>query len=145
MRPSRAFPAALTGSLTRRGFCRTAAGLAAVLLPAPLAARLRPTPHPDWAGLHPTPDEVRLTAWTAAIRAAGLAQPEGSIGRAAVGVGRWAEGTPYQPGTLEAYLRDGGSPAREPLTASLTRFDCVTLVESCLAVARVAVRVSRPT
>ena len=37
------------------------------------------------------------------------------------------------------YLKAGGSPVRtEPLTLSLTHFDCVTLVESCLAVARVA-------
>jgi hypothetical protein len=54
-------------------------------------------------------------------------------------VGRLAAGTPYQPGALEAYLREGGSPrSREPLTIALGQFDCVTLVESCLAVARTA-------
>jgi len=42
------------------------------------------------------------------------------------------------PYTLDAYLRSGGSPSHEPLTLSLTRFDCVTLVEACLAVARLA-------
>jgi len=53
-------------------------------------------------------------------------------------VGELAAGTPYEPGTLEAYLRAGGSPSdTEPLTLSLSHFDCVTLVESCLAVARV--------
>ena len=55
-------------------------------------------------------------------------------------------GTPYEPSTLEAYLRAGGSPSsQEPLTLSLTRFDCVTLVESCLAVARVAGNRDTPT
>jgi hypothetical protein len=53
-------------------------------------------------------------------------------------VGELAVGAPYEPFTLEAYLRAGGSPSHEPLTLSLTRFDCVTLVEACLAVARVA-------
>ncbi|HEU5304087.1 MAG TPA: N-acetylmuramoyl-L-alanine amidase-like domain-containing protein [Gemmatimonadales bacterium] len=53
-------------------------------------------------------------------------------------MGELAAGTPYQPYTLEAYLKTGGDPAREPLTLSLTRFDCVTLVEACLAVARLA-------
>ena len=62
------------------------------------------------------------------------------MGAAAARVGQLAAGTPYEPGTLEAYLRRGGSAeAREPLTLALTHFDCVTLVESCLAVARTAV------
>jgi hypothetical protein len=48
--------------------------------------------------------------------------------------------------TLEAYLRAGGSPMRsEPLTLTLTRFDCVSLVESCIAVARVARTEGEPT
>jgi hypothetical protein len=63
-----------------------------------------------------------------------------------VRVGQLAAGTPYEPGTLETYLRRGGSPeAREPLTLALTHFDCVTLVESCLAVARTAARDGQPT
>jgi hypothetical protein len=53
---------------------------------------------------------------------------------------------PYVAATLEQYIREGGDPARvEPLTLSLTHFDCVTLVESCLAVARVARRGAPPT
>jgi N-acetylmuramoyl-L-alanine amidase-like protein len=131
-------PAPVAGSPTRREFFRTAGGLAALMLPAPLAAWLRVLPDAELAALRSTPDEQRLTAWTTALRAAGLTRRDLPIGRAAVGVGERAEGTPYRPGTLEAYLKAGGSPAREPLTASLTRFDCVTLVESCLAVARVA-------
>lgn len=49
------------------------------------------------------------------------------------------------PGTLDAYLKSGGDPWHEPLTLSLTRFDCVTLVESCLAVARLARPGAEPT
>jgi hypothetical protein len=114
--------------LSRRDLCRAAAAaIGAMMLPPPLIACLRPTP-----------DETRLMAWTAALRSAGLARHGAPLGQAAVRVGEEARGTPYRPGTLDAYLRAGGRPAREPLTVSLTRFDCVTLVESCLAVARVA-------
>ncbi len=61
------------------------------------------------------------------------------LGRAAARAGELAVGTPYEAFTLEAYLRAGGSPSRtEPLTLSLTRFDCVSLVESCLAISRLA-------
>ncbi len=61
-------------------------------------------------------------------------------------MGELAAGTPYEPFTLEAYLKAGGSPTSlEPLTLSLTRFDCVTLVESCLAIARVAASPGPPT
>jgi hypothetical protein len=61
-------------------------------------------------------------------------------------VGELAAGTPYQAGTLDEYLRVGGSPTGdEPLTLSLTRFDCVTLVEACLAVSRVARQLGEPT
>jgi hypothetical protein len=60
-------------------------------------------------------------------------------------VGELAVGTPYEPHTLEAYLRTGGSPTHEPLSLSLTRFDCVTLVEACVAVARLAGQQGGPT
>ena len=72
-----------------------------------------------------------------AIRAEGPPR-KGPLGRTAIQVGELAVGTPYVPYTLDAYLRSGGSPSHEPLTLSLTRFDCVTLVEACLAVARLA-------
>lgn len=85
------------------------------------------------------PDEARLHAWSAAIRDEGLTRAEVPLGRSATRVGELAVGTPYEPYTLEAYLRAGGSPVRtEPLTLSLTRFDCVSLVESCIAVSRAA-------
>jgi hypothetical protein len=73
------------------------------------------------------------------LREERLARAGVPIGRAAVRVGELAVGTPYEAFTLEAYLRAGGSPlGTEPLTLWLTRFDCVSLVESCLAIARVA-------
>jgi len=100
-----------------------------------------PSPPDDSNG----PDRDRLAAWVAALRAEGLAHPGLPLGRAAARVGELAAGTPYEPGTLEAYLAaPGASPATEQLTLSLTRFDCVTLVEVCLAVARVAAHAGEP-
>lgn len=135
---------------SRRALLHHAALAAAALaLPAPLAAcgRRRPTaddPTPTPAG--PTgPDLERLLAWVAALRAEGLAQRGVPLGRSATRVGELAAGTPYEAGTLETYLgTPGGAPAIEPLTLSLTRFDCVTLVESCLAVARTALATGAP-
>jgi hypothetical protein len=88
----------------------------------------------------PSPEDLeRLRAWTETLRRRGLAAPERPFGDAAVGVGELAIGTPYEAFTLEEYIRAGGSPMRtEPLTLSLTRFDCVSLVEACLAVARIS-------
>lgn len=87
----------------------------------------------------PDPDRDRLLRWAGVLRARGLTAPGAPLGRAAVGVGELAAGSPYVPSTLDAYLRNGRHGARlEPLTLSLSHFDCVTLVESCLAVARVA-------
>jgi hypothetical protein len=119
--------------LSRRNLLKNlAATAAALVLPAPLGACSR-------RGYPRDPDHERLTAWTAVLRAEGLSRLEAQLGPGVTRVGELAAGTPYEPATLEAYLRAGGSPARtEPLTLSLTRFDCVTLVESCLAVARVA-------
>lgn len=108
--------------------------MAALLLPATGSA------------LTPDPERRRLERWVGALRSEHLAAPGNPLGAAAARVGRLAAGTPYQPGSLEAYLRDGGSPrAREPLTLALTHFDCVTLVESCLAVARTAPGDQSPT
>jgi len=125
-----------TSPLSRRTLLeRAVAAAAAMVLPKPLAA---------WAGTNP--DRHRLATWTAALRAEKLSGPEAALGRAAARVGELAGGSPYQPGTLDAYLRAGGRPSGpEPLTLSLTRFDCVTLVESCLAVARLAAQPGAPT
>lgn len=91
-------------------------------------------------------DEARLDAWAATVRREALARDDVQLGRSAVRVGELAVGTPYEAFTLEAYLRAGGSPSRtEPLFLSLTKFDCVSLVESCLAVSRVADDPGAPT
>jgi len=123
--------------LTRRELLRgLAAGAVAAGLPAQaqaLEALAR--------GLAGTgePDRERLRAWARALREEGLARDGIPAGRAAARVGELAAGSPYEAFMLEAYLKAGGSPRRrEPLALSLTRFDCVTLVESCLAVARAA-------
>lgn len=111
--------------------------MAALLLPGPLHREAGAATVPPVRPANP--DQARLSAWTSAVRTEGLSRPEAPLGRAATRVGELAAGTPYEPGTLEAYLRAGGSPSgMEPLTLSLTRFDCVTLVEACLAVARLA-------
>ena len=95
------------------------------------------------AGVWRMPD--RLAEWTAALRAEGLTEGE-PLGRAAVRIGELAAGSPYEAAMLEGYLRAGGSPRRtEPLAVSLERFDCVTLVEACLGVARAARAGGTPT
>ena len=129
----------MTAPLSRRDLLRNAAAsVAALMLPATRVGPGRAGPE--------DPDHERLAAWSAALRSQGLSRPGVPFGPAVVRVGELAAGTPYQPATLEAYLRAGGSPTRtEPLTLSLTRFDCVTLVESCLAVARVACDEGAPT
>jgi len=118
---------------TRRQMLGDVATLAAaVAIPAPLA-RLLGTARPA------DPDHARLAAWTTTLRAERLTDAKVPLGRAVVRVGEQAAGTPYEAYTLEAYLKAGGKPtSTEPLVLSLTRFDCVTLVESCLAIARAA-------
>ncbi|MGN6392488.1 MAG: N-acetylmuramoyl-L-alanine amidase-like domain-containing protein [Gemmatimonadales bacterium] len=119
----------------RRDVLRAAAALLAGLF-APVGAI---------AGPQPKPDEARLDHWISALRAAGLDRHAVPLGRAVARTGELAAGTVYQAGTLDAYLRAGMPPAVEPLTVSLTRFDCVTLVESCLGVARTAAQSGPPT
>ena len=121
---------------SRRDLLRYAAAAAAALvLPPRLTAR----------GAGPDPGQARLADWTEALRAEGLTRPGVPLGRGAARVGELALGTPYEAYALEGYIRAGGDPsAGEPLTLSLNRFDCTTLVESCLAVARVADRPGPP-
>lgn len=129
----------MSPSFARRELLRLA-GTAAAAFALPLP-RLR-LDHPSRS-----PDRERLEGWTAALRADGLILPREPIGRATARVGELAAGTPYEAGTLDRYLSTGANRPleQEPLTLSLTRFDCVTLVESCLAVARVAARDAEPT
>jgi hypothetical protein len=124
----------LSSQMSRRALLRHAASAAAALaVPAPLAACGRERHSPP-----PNPDSVRLVQWTDALRQEGLARPNAPFGNSVVRVGELAGGSPYRPNTLEAYLDSGGSPLEEPLTLSLSHFDCVTLVEATLAIARLA-------
>lgn len=116
------------------------AGLAAAFaVPAPLAAL-------DFADDGPTAaDRDRLRYWSAGLRSQGMTKRSIPLGPRAIKVGELAIGTPYVPNTLETYIKAGGDPkGLEPITLSLTRFDCVTLVESCLAFARAADDVKTP-
>jgi hypothetical protein len=124
--------------LSRRSLLQRAAFASALLaLPGPLRACGPDKKHGE--GRNPDPDRTRLADWTARLRADGLTPSRASPGRCAARVGELAAGTPYVPGTLDAYIKvDGAPPPIEPLVLSLTRFDCVTLVETCLAVARCA-------
>jgi hypothetical protein len=125
----------MTARPSRRDLLRRAALAAAALaLPRPLLAAADRLP----AAASADEDRERLARWVAALRDEHRAATV-PLGALAARVGELARGTPYEANTLEGYIRAGGSPsATEPLTLSLTRFDCVTLVESCLAVARVA-------
>jgi hypothetical protein len=122
--------------MDRRALLRRAAEAVGVLaLSSPLVACLS---RPGGAVAR-TPDEERLDRWTRDLRDKGLTPPAVPVGRAATRVGELAIGTPYVAFALEAYLREGGSPvATEPLALSLSQFDCVSLVESCVAIARLA-------
>lgn len=149
-------------TLSRRELIRHALGYAAVVaLPGPLGACSRtPEEEFDTAGAGdsamavapgaayapPRPGDLeRLREWAAILRSESLVEAGAPFGAAAVRVGELATGTPYEAFTLEEYIRAGGSPMRtEPLTLHLDRFDCVSLVEACLAVARVAARPGEP-
>lgn len=123
--PVRRLLSAMAPDPTRRDALARLLLLAAALgLPRPLRAA--------------DPDIERLIAWIERLRADGLTGADRPFGRAVARVGELALGTPYVAATLEEYLRAGGDPTAEPLALSLTRFDCVTLVESSIAVARVA-------
>jgi hypothetical protein len=146
--------------MDRREALRTAALVAAALTAPRVLGACRPrqdvdpasaaaldTGAVDYAAIPPSDEDLaRLRHWAGTLRTEGLAERSVPLGRSATRVGELAIGTPYEAFTLEGYIRAGGSPARtEPLTLSLTRFDCVSLVESCLAVARVAAMQGEPT
>ena len=125
-------------TFSRRELLRQAAAAAAAMaFPTPLLA-CRGKSRLHGPGVADT-DQERLVSWTGDLRTEGLTQAQLPLGPRVSRVGELAGGSPYVPFTLEAYLEHGGSPSAEPLTLSLTRFDCVTLVEACLAVSRVAV------
>lgn len=132
------------GHCSRRELLRSfALGYAALSLPGPLIACGKDQIAAALGGVG-NPDQRRLRDWTTSLRSDTPMGPRTALGHTAVKAGELARGTPYVPGTLDAYLKSGGSPSHEPLTLSLTRFDCVTLVESCLAVARLAAAGGQP-
>jgi hypothetical protein len=121
-------------SSSRRTFLRNLA-LAAAASAVPGALDASAVMRAVWADA----DRERLAAWLRALQRDGLASARVPLGRAVARVGELALGSPYRAHTLEEYLgAAGGTPAREPVTSYLTAFDCVTLVESSLAVARAA-------
>ena len=125
-----------------------AVSMAALSLPIPLAACARDPRSEGQPADQPEADEdrLRLTRWATRLRAEELTRADVPTGRSAARVGELAVGTPYVAFTLEEYIRAGGDPSgTEPLALSLTRFDCVSLVESCLAITRVADDTSAPT
>ena len=126
---------------SRRALLGDVATLGALLaIPQPIARALGIGSPGEPARREPLDaDRERLVSWAGTLRKERLAATKVSLGQAAARVGELAIGTPYVANTLEEYLKVGGSQSREePLALSLTRFDCVTLVESCLAIARVA-------
>jgi hypothetical protein len=139
----------MTNPLSRRELVKALGlGAASLALPFPLSAAARDRSIVERLLLAPSDDtdQSRLTEWTSAIRAQSRQLGPMNMGARAVRAGELAVGTPYEAFTLEAYLRSGGSPVgTEPIALSLTRFDCVTLVESCLAIARIAGTDSQPT
>lgn len=138
----------ISDAISRRDLIKnvalTAAGIGLVACQRPQASAT--TAAADIVTRAANPDEARLDAWAATVRREALTRDDVPLGRSATRVGELAVGTPYEAFTLEAYLRAGGSPSRtEPLTLSLTKFDCVSLVEACLAVSRVADDPGAPT
>jgi hypothetical protein len=83
-------------------------------------------------------DRARLAEWLRVLCAEGVCRPGAPFGPAVARAAELALGRPYAAYTLEQYLADGGRPADEPLTLHLSKFDCVSLVESAIAVARTA-------
>ena len=133
----------MDSTVSRRELLRLAAAAAAALAwPAPaLACRGKSRLHVSSTA---DTDRERLASWSDRLRTEGLTSPKLPLGTSVGRVGQLAGGSPYVPFTLEAYLQHGGDPSAEPLTLSLTRFDCVTLVEACVAVGRIAARERPP-
>lgn len=129
----------MSGDISRRALLKSAAASALVFaLPAALGGCRAPRTE-ERVAPESSEDLTRLRNWSAQLRADGLTAKTIPIGPASTRVGELAMGTPYKAFTLEEYIKAGGDPtAKEPLTLSLTEFDCVSLVEACLGVARAA-------
>jgi cell wall-associated NlpC family hydrolase len=124
---------------TRRAMIGDVAYLAAALaLPSPLFRRFGERALGAARPADLDPDLARFDGWTADLRTQQLADHSVPLGLGAARVAALAVGTPYEAHLLDAYLHRGDGAATEPLTLSLTRFDCNSFVESCVAVARAA-------
>jgi hypothetical protein len=131
---------------SRRAMIGDVAYLAAALaIPAPIFGRFGTRPTRAAAPTELDPDLARFDGWTTALRTAQLADRTVPLGLATARIGELAVGTPYEAHLLDVYLRRGDGPITEPLTLSLTRFDCTSFVESCVAVARAARAGGTPT
>ena len=132
--------------LTRRAMIGDVAYLAAALaIPAPLFRRVGERALRAATPADLDPDLARFDGWTAELRTADLTDRSIPLGLGTARVAALAVGTPYEAHLLDAYLRGGGALDTEPLTLSLTRFDCNSFVESCVAVARAARAGGQPT
>ncbi|MBW3571987.1 MAG: DUF1460 domain-containing protein [Gemmatimonadetes bacterium] len=83
-------------------------------------------------------DQARLSEWVRVLRSGGGIRPGAPLGPLVARAGELTLDSPYAFKRLDAYLTAGGDREAEPLTLSLTRFEAVTLVESCVALARCA-------
>lgn len=130
----------MSARVSRRDLLRGAAAAAAAFALPSVLEGCAPARSGDRVGeAESNPDLTRLRTWSSWLHTESLTDPALPVARAGTRVGEFAIGSPYEAFALEAYIKAGGDPSRkEPLTLSLTRFDCVSLVESCLAVARAA-------
>jgi len=118
---------------------------AALALPSPIFRRVGERALRAATPADLDPDLARFDGWTTELRTADLADRSIPLGLGTARVAALAVGTPYEAHLLDAYLRGGDALATEPLTLSLTRFDCNSFVESCVAVARAARVGGQPT
>jgi hypothetical protein len=93
-------------------------------------AACNPSPHAQYSASAPAPDRDEDIFAQVVTRARSERMDTLPIGEVIARVGRWFVGAPYTPSTLEA-------PGPEGLVVNLREFDCVTYVESMLALARV--------
>lgn len=93
-------------------------------------AACTPSPQSQFSAAAPAPERDEDIFAQVVTRARAERMDTLPIGEVIARVGRWFVGAPYTPSTLEA-------PGAEGLVVNLREFDCVTYVESMLALARV--------